>query len=78
MTTYCVTLPVLGLFVAEVEAETAEEAITKTVDRVGLPQLDEWQPRIAEAHAEPVDDDCYCGGGAISGHAHECPESSLP
>jgi hypothetical protein len=54
VTTYCVTLPIKGLYVAEVEAETAEEAILKAVDRVGLPQLDEWKAQIREAHAEPV------------------------
>jgi hypothetical protein len=66
MATYCVTLPVTGFCVVEVEAENADDAINKAMDNVTNDDLETWETHreitrgnvcyaeVNEAHAELV------------------------
>lgn len=43
MRSYCVTLPVTGIAVIDVEAETEEEAIEKALQDVTSAHLEQWE-----------------------------------
>lgn len=68
MPRYCVTLPVTGYCVVEVEADTSEHAIEKAHNMASADNLETWEThneictgnvchaQINEAHAEKVED----------------------